>query len=61
MLESTDKHQAEFRSMIYSNLEKLSQEWEFLPNIEPHEKRHLRPFARDSDMDLPQGEKFLYF
>ena len=47
MLASTDKHQAELRSLIYSNLEKLSQEWESLPNIEPHEKRHLRPFARE--------------
>ena len=60
MLESTDKHQAEFRSMIYSNLEKLSQEWEFLPNIEPHEKRHLRPFAREIATWICHKEKNFY-
>ena len=60
MLASTDKHQAELRSLIYSNLEKLSQEWESLPNIEPHEKRHLRPFAREIATWICHKEKNFY-
>lgn len=60
MFDSTDNQQAEFRSLIYSTLEKLSQEWESLPSIEPQEIRHLRPFAREIATWICHKEKNFY-
>lgn len=60
MVSATDKSQAQFRSLIYSTLDQLSQEWESLPSIEPEEVRHLRPFAREIATWICHRQKNFY-